>query len=203
MILAIYGAGLASGEQTAKSLPLPWSLGGTTVTVNGVPAPIYYASPTQLNVQIPHWVGSGSAVLGVNNNGAVAGSHLRITASSPGVLTDGAGKILPVSSAAQGAPASTYITGDGVVSPILLPGYGPATTNTASLPRPVLPLGVTVGGVQALVSFYGVTPGVVGLTQVNYLIPAGVAPGPQPVVVTVGGVASQPATIEVTAAAVK
>ena len=60
-----------------------------------------------------------------------------------------------------------------------------------------------VGGVQALVSFYGLTPGVVGLTQVNYLIPAGVAPGPQPVVVTVGGVASQAATIEVTARAAR
>jgi uncharacterized protein (TIGR03437 family) len=203
MILAIYGAGLASGEQTAKTLPLPWSLGGTTVTVNGVPTPMYYASPTQVNVQVPYWVGSGPAVLGLNNNGAVAGSHLRIAASSPGILTDSAGKILPVSTAAQGAAAYTYVTGDGVVSPVLLPGYPPSATTPASLPRPVLPLGVTVGGVQALVSFYGLTPGVVGLTQVNYLIPAGVAPGPQPVVVTVGGVASQAATIEVTARAAR
>ena len=200
MILAVFGEGLASSTQTASIQPLPYSLGGASVTINNVPAPLYYASPTQLNVQVPYWVGSGPAVLGVNNNGAIAGTHLQISSSSPGILTDGKGKALPITTAAQGAPAALYVTGDGEVTPQLNTGYSPSPgSSLASLPRPVQPLGVTVGGVQALVSFYGITPGVVGLTQVNYLIPATVAVGTQPVIVTVGGVSTPAATIEVTA----
>ncbi|MCU1327691.1 MAG: peptidase and in, kexin, sedolisin [Bryobacterales bacterium] len=200
MILAVYGAGLAAGTQTATVPPLPFSLGGTSVTVNGVPAPVFYASPNQLNVQVPYWVGSGPAVLGVNNGGAIAGYHFQILAASPGILTDGAGSTLPQTVASPGGSAFLYVTGDGVVSPTLDPGYAPpGATPLGSLPRPVQPLGVTVGGVQALVSFYGLTPGVVGLTQVNYLVPAGSGLGRQPVVVTVGGVSSPAAFIDIAA----
>ncbi len=201
MVLAVYGAGLSSAAQSATKQPLPYSLGGTSVTINGIPAPLYYVSPNQVNVQVPYWLGSGPAVVGVNNNGAIAGYQFQITPTAPGILTDGSGKLLPTAKAAQGAAAALYITGDGEVSPTLDSGYAPATgTALGSLPRPVQPISVTVGGQQALISFYGITPGVVGMTQVNYLVPAGVAPGPQPVVVTVGGVASQTATLEVTAA---
>jgi uncharacterized protein (TIGR03437 family) len=59
---------------------------------------------------------------------------------------------------------------------------------------------VTVGGVPAQVPFSGITPGFVGATQINFTVPPAAPSGPQPVVVTVGGVASRPLTLNVTPA---
>jgi uncharacterized protein (TIGR03437 family) len=55
----------------------------------------------------------------------------------------------------------------------------------------------TIGGVPATVSFSGLAPGFVGLGQVNLLVP-NVPAGDQQVIVTIGGVASNPALIAVT-----
>ena len=60
-----------------------------------------------------------------------------------------------------------------------------------SLPKPVQHL-VTIGGQNAKALYAGAAPGLVaGLLQVNAVVPAGVASGDQPIVVTVGTVASQ------------
>ena len=53
LIATIFGTNLATSTQTTTSVPLPTSLGGTTVTVNGVGAPLLYVSPNQINFQVP------------------------------------------------------------------------------------------------------------------------------------------------------
>jgi uncharacterized protein (TIGR03437 family) len=88
-----------------------------------------------------------------------------------------------------------YITGDGQVTPSLATGSAP--TSLARAPKPRLPLTVTVGGVTATTTFFGIPPGYVGVTQVNFTIPAGAPSGVQPVVVTVGTQASAPANLRV------
>jgi uncharacterized protein (TIGR03437 family) len=60
-----------------------------------------------------------------------------------------------------------------------------------------LPLSVTVGGIPAIVQFEGLAPSTVGTAQVNFYVPASLASGPQPVVVTVGGAASPPVNVTV------
>jgi uncharacterized protein (TIGR03437 family) len=55
-----------------------------------------------------------------------------------------------------------------------------------------------VGGVDAPIQFAGIPAGLVGVTQINYLIPAQAPTGAQPVVVTAGGVASPSAALTVT-----
>jgi uncharacterized protein (TIGR03437 family) len=62
---------------------------------------------------------------------------------------------------------------------------------------PVQPTTVTIGGTAATIDFIGIPAGLVGVTQVNVQVPSGVAAGVQPVVVTVGGVASAPATVTI------
>jgi adhesin/invasin len=52
-IYTIFGTNLASSVQTAAVYPLPTTLGGTTVTVGGIPAPLLYVSPGQINFQVP------------------------------------------------------------------------------------------------------------------------------------------------------
>jgi uncharacterized protein (TIGR03437 family) len=55
-----------------------------------------------------------------------------------------------------------------------------------------------VGGQTAIIDFIGIPVGLVGVTQINYTVPAGISTGVQPVVVTVGGLASQAANLTVT-----
>ena len=51
-IVTIFGEGLANGTAQFSTVPLPTSLKGTTVTVNGEPLPLYYVSPNQINAQL-------------------------------------------------------------------------------------------------------------------------------------------------------
>jgi len=52
-IVSIFGANLAASTVSAPGLPLPTSLGGTSVTVSSVSACLFFVSPTQINLQIP------------------------------------------------------------------------------------------------------------------------------------------------------
>ena len=56
----------------------------------------------------------------------------------------------------------------------------------------------TVGGVPAAVTFSGLAPGYAGLYQINVQVPDGAPAGPDvPIVLTIGGVPSNAATIAV------
>ncbi len=197
-IMAVYGANLAGDSKSAPGLPLGYSLSGVSATVNGWPAPLYYVSPTQLNIQVPFEVGSGPAVLGINNNGQIGGFQFQISPAAPGILASN-GSIYPTPTAKQGAFVTMYVTGAGELSQALPSGLPPSTGSALSLPVPLLPVNVLVGGIPALVQFAGATPGTVGLIQVNFVVPSAVAAGDQPVVVIVDGYPSTPATLTVTA----
>jgi uncharacterized protein (TIGR03437 family) len=200
MIMAVFGTQLATAPQSASALPLPLSMSGVAVTINGLPAPLYYISPTQLNVQVPYEAGAGPAVLGVNNQGQISGIQFQISPSAPGIVTDGNGNVNPTPMAQAGSIGVLYVTGDGVVTPALRDGFSPASgTPLPNLPHSLLPFSVTVGGIPAFLEFVGITPGVVGLTQVNFMVPGSVQAGMQPVVVIVNGVPSPPVNITVQA----
>ena len=69
-ILSVFGTDLAPATAIAQTVPLPTMLAGTSATINGTAAALYYVSPTQLNIQIPYGVSAGStATLKVENNG--------------------------------------------------------------------------------------------------------------------------------------
>ena len=53
---------------------------------------------------------------------------------------------------------------------------------------------VTIGGQTAAVQFSGLTPGLVGLNQINAVIPSGLTPGPQAVSIVIGGATSNTVT---------
>jgi uncharacterized protein (TIGR03437 family) len=188
-IVSVFGSQLANTTNLATGSPIDFANSGVTATVNGVPAPVVYASPTQLNVQVPYGVGSGPAALGINNNGQVAGALFPIAASAPGVF---AGAL----SAKVGAQATVYVTGIGEVTPALKTAYAP-TTSVSGQAKPVLPVTVTVGGVPAFVQVAVLAPSLIGTAQITFIVPAGVAPGPQPVVVAVGKASSPPVTLTV------
>jgi uncharacterized protein (TIGR03437 family) len=200
MILTIFGTELAPSPQAADSVPLPSGMAGVSVTIDGLPAPFYYASSGQLNLQIPYEAGVGPATLIVNNNGQTASQPFTIASLAPGIFTDENGVVVPFGSAAPGDIITLYITGAGLVTPSVATGAGPdPSTPLANLPAPVQNTAMTVGGVPVdNITFVGIPWGLVGAVQVNYQVPSGLAPGPQPIVVSVGGVPSAAATLNIT-----
>ena len=198
-LMTVAGSELAFSTQKAARLPLPISMAGVSATVNGVAAPLAYVSPSQLNIQVPYETGAGPAVLGVNNLGQISYYAFRVAAAAPGIFTDDNGGLVPSASGKRGQTLLLFMTGDGDVSPPLPDGATPAAgTPAPGLPRPRLPVIVTVGGQTAQTVFTGIPSGVAGATQINFIVPPAVAPGDQPLVVTVGGVASPPVNLTVT-----
>lgn len=197
-VLTIFGSALAPAASSASTVPLPAQLGGVSVSVNGVPAPLYYVSPSQLNVQIPYETPANTTVsLQVTNNGQIVNSTFGTQAAAPGIFTDATGGLVPDKTASAGQTLSLYLTGAGAVSPSIATGAAPPVgTAVASLPVPVLALNVSVGGIIVQPVFVGIPAELVGVVQVNFTVPSGLS-GAQPVAVNMGGVSSPPATLTI------
>jgi uncharacterized protein (TIGR03437 family) len=218
MMLSLFGVGLASGTAQAASLPLPANLLGTSVTVNGASAPLFYVSPGQVNLMIPFEAQAGTATVTLAANGTNASQGLVIGATAPGLFSmdesgGGQGAILISNTPTLAAPTGSVPNRDarpaqrGVDSAsIYCTGLGAVTnqpaTGAAALANPlshtIVAPTVTIGGVSADVSYSGLAPGFAGLYQIDARVPAGVAAGDTlPVVVTIGGVTSNTVTIAV------
>ena len=87
-----------------------------------------------------------------------------------------------------------YLTGLGPVSNT--PATGEAASLT-TLSNTVIQPKVTIGGFDAPVIFSGLTPGFIGLAQMNIVVPPGLTPGVYPLSVTIDGQTSNSATIAV------
>jgi uncharacterized protein (TIGR03437 family) len=199
MLLSVYGSAMGDFAQAAGAIPLPQFLAGFEAWVNNVPTPLYYVSPTQVNIQIPYETQPGTTTLMVGNPYVNANYNLTIVGAAPGIFMTNGFTAAPFSSAARGQTTTLFITGEGQVSPSLATGTTPAAgTPMAQLPKPQLPVTLTVGGQAATIAFIGIPSGLVGVTQINYTVPANAPLGVQPVVVTVGTVASPPAKLTVT-----
>src|SRR5262249_28071781 len=139
MILAVFGEKLSETTQNATGAILPYKLAGVTAVVNGISAPIAYVSSNQVNIQVPQEVGAGPAVLGINNNGQIAGFALDVTPAAPGIFVDPGGSLSANATVKQGGTATLFFTGAGEVTPLTLTGR---TSNAAlaAQAKPALPL---------------------------------------------------------------
>jgi uncharacterized protein (TIGR03437 family) len=199
--------------------PLATNLAGTQVLVNSVPAPLYFVSPGQINFQIPYGVTPGALTTVQVISNATPGNtrSLNTAALAPRLLPgfiSGYGAIVngidnsltfPTGTAVPGFTTHPAKPGDTIV--IYAIGFGQTTPPAVEgIPAPgSAPLEslkntsvtVTFGGgfsgssVSATPAFVGLTPTLVGLYQVNVVIPAGVTVGAQsPVSLVVNGVQS-------------
>ena len=121
----------------------------------------------------------------------------KVQPSAPGIFVDSRnGAAVPSETASPGQEVSLFITGEGLVTPALATGASPDPgTPPNELPKPQLPVTLTVANIQAQIAFIGIVPGIAGTTQINYIVPSNAPLGVQPVVVTVGDVASPAASI--------
>jgi uncharacterized protein (TIGR03437 family) len=222
-IAAVFGSNLASREEAAINVPLPDSLGGAALrfgTGIAIAPPLFFANPGQLNMQIPWELVGNEAMLW-----AVAGGQMSplvsvpLSTFSPGLFSmDGTGtgqgaiQIVstggaiagPAGSFAQPQPSRPARRGEALS--IFATGLGPVTnTPPTGGATPLDPLSetttkpaVTIGGVAQLVTFHGLSPNAVALYQVNIEVAPGTPSGAQvPVVLTIGGKASNTVTVAI------
>jgi uncharacterized protein (TIGR03437 family) len=207
-ITLIYSGNLGPIQLT-QSQPtggrFPTQVSGTSVTFNGIPAPVLYTSATQVAAIVPYAISGGNAQAILTYQGqASAAFAVTVAASAPSLFTlnqSGVGQAAAINAVDGtvntatnpvhiGGYISLYATGEGQT----IPGGQDGTVDGTTPPKPVLPVSATVGGIPATVQYAGGVPGQVsGLLQVNIQVPNGVQPGGYtPVVVRVGDAVSGP-----------
>ena len=194
-----------SRETFVQALP-PWPtvMAGITVRINGIAAPLAAVGPLEINGQVPFEAAVGDAMLTVESNGAVSNSvPVTVLAAAPGIFVGEDGRAAagnadraensPADPAEAGTVARVFFTGQGLLD-IPLESGAAAPYQWAS--NALEPASVTVGGVPAEVLFCGLTSRLVGIAQVNFVVPD-LPPGEYPVVVTIAGTPSNSALIAV------
>jgi uncharacterized protein (TIGR03437 family) len=200
MTLSVFGSGLASNTALASAVPLATTMAGTTAMVNGIAAPLYFVSPSQVNLQIPYEVKPGNATLAIHSQaGGSFSQSIYIAPTAPGIFTTSDGRyIVPQVNVLPGDYATLYLTGAGAVSPPIATGAAPPLGSAvSSLPKPVGYVAVYIGGESAQVSFAGIPDLLVGVTQVNFRVPSDMKTGDQPVAVVVGNASTPTAYLHV------
>jgi uncharacterized protein (TIGR03437 family) len=130
-VVSIFGANLASSVFLGQGSPLSQTLGGVTVQVGGNLLPLFFVSPTQINVQLPANLNPGPAGLTVSAQGQPdVQAQFTVAQDAPGIFpqsvngqtyalafhADGS-TVTPSAPAAPGETITVYGTGFGATTP--------------------------------------------------------------------------------------
>jgi uncharacterized protein (TIGR03437 family) len=219
-LFTIFGRDLASGVHQPQSVPLPTELGGTTVLVDGVPAPLLYVSPGQINFQVPSQRGREprrilvrtaggtsdpvTATAEINWEGLfVQGSNACGLGAIQNVEIDGRTTLNgPGQSVSPGGYISIFGTGLGSDTHVPVADGVPAPVGEP-LPRYISSVGVLLGlegfhrrGTNVL--YAGRAPTLIGVDQIVVQIPEDAPEGCEvPLRLNSSLSASQPVTVSV------
>ncbi len=176
-IAAAFGEGLAISTLAANATPLPTTLGGTRIFVNGVAAQLFFVSPRQINFQFPTETFAGTAVVEVELNGQLqARGTLMLGRIRPAIFTaNGSGTGAPAAVATRDG-INYYAVGNpngqpnpvnaGDVLVLFGTGFQQGNRETAK---------VTIGGRAAEVLYAGRQGQFIGADQLNIQIPPGLS----------------------------
>ena len=214
--VSIYGSNLASKAATWNG-DFPVSLGGTSVTIGGKPAYLWYVNPTQINLQVSDDLPLGSTSAVVTTASGSSSSTVTIAQASPsfslldskhiaGIIlrSDGSGlygggsyDILGPTGSSLGYATVAATAGDTVE--LFGVGFGPT--------NPAVPAGQPFSGAAAVVNAptlringVVVTPAFTGLSsaglyQINLTIPSGLPTGDVPIQAIVNGATTQQSVV--------
>lgn len=216
-IVAVFGANLATGVEVAAQVPLPTTLLGASVKVKdrlGVErlAPLFFVSPTQINLQIPPGTAPGKAVLSITNTQNTAvNTTVLISDVAPGLFAanaNGQGVAAAVvlrqkANGVQSFEPIAQLGGQGqlVTLPIdfgpesdqlYLILFGTGLRKNSALDK----VRAQIGGTDVEVLYAGAQGGFVGQDQVNLTLPRSLAGrGEMPITLTVEGMLANPVTL--------
>lgn len=208
MIVEVYGTGLATAKGQTGGLPLPTSFQGTSLIVGPYQVPLYYVSSNQVNVEfaaelVPNQqypvIASLNGALSVPVITDIAPIQLGVAANSSGLVIAqhgvGSAYVTEANPAAQGEVVVIYLSGMGTTNPAVKSGEPAPSSPPAEVT--VEPT-VTLDGQAAPVQFAGLTPGFVGLYQVNFQVPSNAGTGDLALIVSQNGVSSNATFLPVT-----
>ena len=191
-LITLYGSNLAAATVVAPKIPFPTKLGGVTVSINGLAAPIYYVSAGQISVIVPYGNTFGVAQIQVTNNGVASNVVTELVDNTaagvftvpPGGLGYGAmvhnatgSLVTKANPAVPGEYVQMFVTGLGSVFPAVADGAaGPVNPLSYSTyfnaDATKNQIKVFVGGASASVVYAGLAPNLAGLYQINFQVPA-------------------------------
>lgn len=189
-LVTIQGTNLSPVNIASSERPLPTALGESCLTVNGLPVPVLFVSPTQINAQLP-FQATGNVAMILRTPGGVSDTYnLTIQPQAPSVfraaLPGVEGEVPNIVRAANSLQVTdsnpvhrndtltVYLTGLGQTNPPVENGM-PAPADPIAVPL-VAPT-VRLGGVSLPVASAGLAPGEVGIYQITVSIPRNVPVG--------------------------
>jgi uncharacterized protein (TIGR03437 family) len=200
-LISIFGTNLGRNVASAGLVNgrLPTTLAGASVNIGGVAAPLLYASPNQLNVQVPFEVPAGNARITVITPGGTSSTdNVTFSAFAPAIFVAVKNSDFSLMSSTNAVRAgdaiAVFATGLGAASPAVASGQLPAISPLS--PTVTTPT-ATIGGLNAQVAASLLAPGFAGVYQVNVIVPAGTPSGSQPLRLTIAGVQSNAVNINV------
>jgi len=206
-VAELYGAGLASGSGSANGAPLPLNLHGTSILIGGFQAPLFYVSDHQVDLQIPVELSPGPRyqVLALVNGAVslpqmldIVGVQPAVDVSAEGILvaqhSADSSLVTKIDPAKPGETLVAYALGLGPTQPPVSSGAAAPANPPAQLVD--LPQ-ITIDNQPATVLFAGLSPGFVGLYQLNFVVPLTVSPGNLQVRIIQDGIAANTAVIPV------
>lgn len=201
-LASAFGAELAATTESAASLPLPTTLAGTRVLVNGKAAPLLFASPSQINYQLPEDTPTGDIeVIVERSNGNRTRETINVKKAGFAAFSfdstgTGTGAILDGRTFRQGPYEIQNSRGEATILALFGTGLGEVASRNFVSSR----VRVFVGGIEAKVHYAGPQPDYAGLDQINFELPSNVANyGTLPVVVRVDEQPANSVTVDVVA----
>jgi uncharacterized protein (TIGR03437 family) len=196
-IASVYGANLATGEAVAPGPPLVTQYQGTSIQTGALAAPLFYVSSDQVDFQVPFELAPNQSypiVATLNGVSSVPG-RFSVAPATPAVVFNpdgtvvaqhGSGSLVTGASPAKpGEPLVIYLVGMGSLTTPVATGQATTGQTTVSITPQV-----TLNGENVFLFYQGLTPGFVGLYQINLIVPSDAATGTLPLVVTQNGFAA-------------
>jgi uncharacterized protein (TIGR03437 family) len=186
--------------QMASGTPLPTTLGGASVLVNGVATPLYYSSFGQIAFQARADTYLGTALVQVIRDGQIGNTvSVNMAQYAPGivVVTDTSYNLVDATHPAHaGETLVFWALGLGATNPAVADGVA-APSPPALVTAPVsVQFGLEFFVNTTTPGFVGLSPGSVGLYQVTATLPSA-TPGTVSASLQAAGVRSNSVTIAV------
>jgi uncharacterized protein (TIGR03437 family) len=203
-LITVFGTQLSPVNLATSEIPLPTALADSCLTVNGLPVPILFVSPNQINAQMPfETIGNVSLILRTPG-GSSNSFNTQVLPTAPSVFHSGvAGPNTDIPTVIRNSNGQLvtdsdpihkndilviFLTGMGLTSPAVATGApSPLNPLAIALVRPT----VTIGNSQLGLLYFGLAPGEVGVYQINVQVPSNIQAGlSMPLTITQGSFSS-------------
>jgi uncharacterized protein (TIGR03437 family) len=178
-LVSLWGSGLTAANAAASTVPLPKGLGGVCLYLGSTPLPLFFVSPSQINTQLPFNLAQGASLVVRSVTGQSAPFSIPSQPSAPAIFRTPAGGPMIIRTVdgkyiTNSTPIHLnesliiYMTGLGAVSaPPAAGSPAPSSPVATTVSTPA----ITIGGKSIWTTFSGLAPGLVGVNQVNALVP--------------------------------